>query len=308
MTGGPAYPRLQARAAPGLPVARMVNGKPAEDAAALLPRLFNLCRSAQSLAARAAFGLPPEPEWQDNLRAEIVRDHIVKLCLKWPAALNIPGVPLPEGWQTGSEEARVALFGADARMPPDVEALSDFIQANTGFARLLTAISQLFAPGVACRGPLPLAGLESLFNGEAQENSVAARHAQHPVMQHVELVWGRGPLWSALAVGYDLEAVWCGTLPAVRLHRACAIVPAARGYYGIRASVEDGQITAFSRITPTDHLLAAGGALEQSLASLWVRNGAALASVLLSILDPCFPIKLEPAPSGRALIRESVHA
>ena len=55
---------LHARPAPVLPVADMVVGQTPEDAAAMLPRLFNLCRVAQGIAARAAFDLPLPDGWQ----------------------------------------------------------------------------------------------------------------------------------------------------------------------------------------------------------------------------------------------------
>ena len=60
----------QFRPAPDLPVAALLIGKPVEEAAALLPRLFNLCSGAQAMALRQALGLPaPDPA---TLRAEIL--------------------------------------------------------------------------------------------------------------------------------------------------------------------------------------------------------------------------------------------
>ena len=51
-------------------------------------------------------------------------------------------------------------------------------------------------------------------------------------------------------------------------------------------------MTAFSRITPTDHLLAPGGVLAQCLATL-PADRAGLAPLMLEILDPCSPVRLE---------------
>ena len=73
------------------------------------------------------------------------------------------------------------------------------------------------------------------------------------------------------------------------------MVPAARGLYGIRAAVENGRVKTFERITPTDHLTAPGGALSQALGSLPPARAAALAPILLAVMDPCFPIELEAA-------------
>ena len=73
------------------------------------------------------------------------------------------------------------------------------------------------------------------------------------------------------------------------------MVPAARGLYGVSAVVEAGRVRKFRRITPTDHLLAPRGALAQSLESLPGPKAAAFAPVVMAILDPCYPVRLEQA-------------
>ena len=295
MLAGAAYPALRAVPAPAFPVARLVIGKPAAEAADLLPRLFNLCRVAQGAAARAAFGLPLPSNWQDELRAEILRDHVAKLCLRWPALVSLPPLTLPRDWQAGNAEARRVIFGPAEHMPETPGKFRTFLQAEQGCARLLRAISQLFAPFEACRAALPAPGTGNFFARALVENSTAARQAAHPVLQGIETEWGRGPLWSATALAYDLQAVLDGRLPATVFSRGCAIVPAARGLYGISATVEGGRVTAFTRQTPTDHLLTPGGVLDQSLASLRPARAQALGPLVLSLLDPCTPVRLDPA-------------
>ncbi|MDD9730508.1 hydrogenase expression/formation protein HupK [Mameliella sp. AT18] len=294
MLAGAAYPALRAVTVPGLPVARLVIGKPAAEAAELLPRLFNLCRVAQGVAARAAFGLPLPTGWQDDLRAEILREHVAKLCLRWPALVSLPPLALPRDWQAGNAETRRVIFGPAGQMPETPEQFRAFLEAEQGCARLLRAISRLFAPFEACRTALPAPGVGGFFGPRVTENSTATRQAAHPVLQDIETRWGRGPLWSATALACDLQAVLDGRLPAAVISRGCAVVPAARGLYGITASVEHGRVTAFARQTPTDHLLAPGGALEQSLASLRPARAQALGPLVLSLLDPCSPVRLEP--------------
>ena len=86
----------QFRPAPDLPVASLLIGKPVEEAAQLLPRLFNLCSGAQGMALRLALGLPaPDAA---TLRREILRDHLLKLCVVWPGLLGLPTTPLPPDW------------------------------------------------------------------------------------------------------------------------------------------------------------------------------------------------------------------
>lgn len=294
MQAGTTYPCLRAVATPALPVSDLICGKPVEEAAELLPRLFNLCRAAQATAARAAFGLSPGPDWQQELRREILREHIAKLCLKWPALLSLPAVALPRDWLTGGTETRTALFGSRVRLPDSYAAFQAYLNSRDGIAPVLRAIGQVFAPHEACRATLSPASLGNVFDSVPKENSAATRQAGHAVLQCIEAEIGRGPLWSAVAVAYDLESCLDGKLPPADLSADCAIVPAARGLYGISSRVEQGRVTAFTRITPTDHLLASGGALEQTLSSLPTPRAKRLAPLVLAILDPCYPVKLKP--------------
>lgn len=297
-----AYP-LRAKPVPALPVARMVLGKPVDEVAALLPRLFNLCRVAQGVAVRAALGLELEAGWQEALRQEILREHVAKLCLKWPALMSRPAVALPREWMTDTDAARQAVFGPHTRMPGHVEGLREFLTQDAGIAPILRAISQIFKPGEGCRATLPFASSKTVFSSDTQENSVGARRADHPVLQQIANTHGHGPLWSALAVAYELDALLAGGQPQLWRLANGAVVQAARGLYGITAKVEDGRVTAFKRVTPTDHLTAEGGALDQSLASLPAGRALGLAPLLLSILDPCYPVSVEPAQQ-----REPEHA
>ena len=285
---------LRAQPVSPLPVDRLLLGKPVEEAAELLPRLFNLCRNAQSLAARAAFGLPLDQGWQIGLRQEILRDHVIKLCIKWPGLLSQPANCLPAAWQHKDDLLRQSLFGAGGNLPSHYSAFENFLECQDGIAPILRAIRSLFAPHEGCRAALPIVTPARMFDCEAQENSPAARRADHPVLRSIAMEYGFGALWSATAVAYDLQALLNGDLPETQLLKGFAVVPAARGLYAVRADVEQGRVTSFQRITPTDHLLAPGGALEQSLSSLPSTKSSALAPLLLSILDPCYPIRLLP--------------
>ncbi|MFD1343860.1 hydrogenase expression/formation protein HupK [Litorisediminicola beolgyonensis] len=289
-----AYP-LRARPVPPLPVERLVLGRPVEEAAELLPRLFNLCRVAQGTAARAAFGLPLAEGWQEALRAEILREHVVKLCLKWPGLMSRPAVALPPVWQTDMGALSEAVFGEGRAVPRDIESFEDWLAQGQGAAPVLGAIGALFAPGEGARPVLPLTDESSVFSSVPQENSVPARHARHPLLAGIEARWGRGPLWSATGVLLDLAALLDGRMPPATLASGRAVVPAARGLYGVRATVERGVVTRFERVTPTDHLLAPEGGLAHSLASLPPERARALAPLLVAVLDPCYPVSLRGA-------------
>jgi len=284
-------PALRARRAPSLPVAGMLVGKPPEEAAALLPRLFALCRAAQAQAARAALGLPTEAGAEAALAREVLRDHLVKFCLHWPARLSLAPRPLPAGWQRG-EGLPALLWGAPAP-PPTPEAFEAFLRGEAGAAPVLRRIDLAFPDGLATTPDLPALDAARAFAPVACENSVAGRQAAHPVLAHVAATRGRGPLWRAAARLYDIADALAGRLPPLRKHGPGRVtVTAARGTYAIAADVAEGRVTALARVTPTDHLLAPGGALDHALAALPAEK-AALAPLLIDILDPCSPVRVE---------------
>lgn len=239
-----------------LPVAAMMLGRPVAEAVALLPRLFNLCSGAQAQAMALALGLPlPDPA---ALRLEILRDHMLKLCVIWPR-----------------------LLGLTPHLPPD---WLDHIPELVADHPVLAAIRAAFAPQEAVAN-LPLVTPDTALSVAALENSVAARHAG--ALSQIEAEFGRGPYWRAMGVVADIAAV-CAAPPAPVLRGDTAIVAAARGSYAVQARAKGGIITHFTRRTPTDHLCA--GMLAQSLQSLHQPH---LAPLVVDILSPCVATRFE---------------
>ena len=262
-----------------------MRGKPIEDVAELLPRLFNLCRGAQSAAVRLALGLPiPD---QTKLAAEIRTEHQLRLAVMLPTRLGLK--PLAVNAET--------LLG-DQGFPGTVADFRSFMATGRGIAPLLAVVMSRFSPGEGCVSRLPLVWDGAILTRAALENSVAARHLDHPVMRHVETEWGRGPLWRLVARALDLQAAMAADIPAPRLVApGFAVAPAARGLYALRATTDKGRVTSLQRITPTDHLLAPGGIMAQALASLPASKHDQ-AALLVDILDPCVPIELEGLPDA----------
>lgn len=285
---------LRARPAPMLPAGEMVIGMTPHDAAEFLPRVFNLCRAAQSLAVCAALGLPVSDAAEAELAQDILRDHVVKIALKWPAYLGLPPLALPPAWQSNSQLLRQTLFGPTGQLPSRLDGFDLFLDQGQGIGSVLSHLRQVFMRGEACTGRLPLVTSTSAFALTCQENSVAARQAARPVMAQIENAYGRGPFWRATAIAYDIESCLEGTLPALERPRKGAVaVPAARGIYTVDATLKDGRVTTFRRVTPTDHLLVKDGVLDQSLAKFLGRKDSATAKLLLDILDPCVPVQIE---------------
>lgn len=278
--------RLHARPGPAMPVAAMVLGARVEVAAALLPRVFNLCRHAQAQAVALALGHPVPPGGD-----EILRDHLLKFFVSWPTHLGQGARKLPAGWARDPAAVRVAVFGP-AGLPARPAEMTDFLASGQGAAPVLRAIDRAFPGREGVTEALPFADASNLWTGAPIENSPAARQAHRPALAAVEATHGRGPLWRAAARLFDIAALLDNTLPPPESPAPGeALVPATRGLYGLRLRVRDGIVTAFARVTPTDSLLVPGGVLAQSLASLDAAR-AGQAALLLDILDPCAPVTL----------------
>lgn len=289
-------------AGPALPVEALVIGKPVAVAADLLPRLFNLCGGAQAVAARLSLGLPAN----DDPRAEILRDHRLKLCVILPRTFGLDPIPLPAPARPHHPAAlpdspaavSAAAPGAmDAAALLGPEGLPDMPSRLAGpLAPLFHRVAATFPPGMATCAELPLPHAP-LADG-AFENSPAGRQSHHPLLRRIEQTHGRGPLWRLAGLMADLEAASHNRLPAPALSAdGTAKVPAARGIYALRVTQRDGIVTGLCRRTPTDHQLAPGGALLQSLANLPATHRA-LAPKVIALHDPCIPVT----------IREAAHA
>lgn len=276
--------------APQLPVERLVLGRPVKDVAALLPRLFNLCRGAQAQAVRLALGLTQDVA---AVADEIERDHLMRFFLIWPRHFDGTVPILKTGLPEGADACARLAFGPAGRMPETRDDFDAFLQSDHGIAPILSAIDRVFPAHTAVAKVLPPLDPKLRLDPKAAlENSVAARNMDHPVMRSLAQTHGPGPLWRAAGRAYDLDAALGRRLPeAICPIPGEAHVPAARGLYAVRAAHSDGRVTAFKRVTPTDHLTAPGGILDQTLATLEASQIDWL-PLLMDILDPCTPIDL----------------
>jgi len=271
-----AGPRIRRSA--DLPLEALLLGRPVAEAAALLPRLFNMCRVAQGSAARMALGLPV----LEDPAAEVLRDHAARLFVSLRLAFGLAPLPLPG-------LTPQTLFGPAGALPQTLTDLTDWLQTDLPTAALGRSIAGLFAPGVATTRPLPLP--PAPLTPGAFENSAAARQAGHPLLRALAARDGCGPLWRYLGLLADSGAALAGALPPPRMHGDTAAVQAARGTYALRITQAGGLVTGLARRTPTDHILAPGGALEQALTGL----PPALAPQVIALHDPCVPITVQEA-------------
>jgi hypothetical protein len=257
----------------GPDLAALLAGRAVEDVAALLPRLFNLCRMAQATAAELALGLPHATD----TGAEVLQDHLARLFVTLRRAFDLaPLRPDPAG-----------ALGPQGRLPVTLPELTDWLAAPLPAAELGRAVMRAFPRrmGVVPALPLPQGAAMGAF-----ENAPAGRQASHPLLRAVETDQGRSPLWRYLGMLVDLQATREGRLPPpVRLPDGTAVVQAARGAYALRLGQAGGRVTSVLRLTPTDHQLAPGGALSLALASL-PGDRPDLAARLVALHDPCIPV------------------
>ncbi|NBB98007.1 MAG: hydrogenase expression/formation protein HupK [Alphaproteobacteria bacterium] len=271
------------------PLGRLLAGKTPAEAANLLARLFNLCGAAQGMAARLSAGVDVSPDAMTALAREVLRDHLLALCVTLPRDCGLPPTPLPDNWQAMGDLSP-ALWGG-----PRPDALEEWLQSGAGLAPLACAIRARFPGRTAAAPPLPFACAANVdADAETVENSPAMRHADDPLLQQAEAAQGRGPLWRLLGRIRDAEGAARGALPApVQRADGTALVPAARGVYALRLTVQDGLVGGVTRRTPTDHMLAPGGTLRATLCDL---RDPALARLVVALQDPCLPTRIaEPA-------------
>lgn len=267
-----------------LPLGALLLGRPVAEVASTLPRLFNLCRVAQGMAARLALGLPDTGD-ADALRDEILRDHMLRLMVTLPPLAGLsPRAP--------TADQGLALFGPVRRLPDSPEALTAWLAAGQGMAPLVARIAMAFDAGEASARPLPVAGEGNALSRGAVENSAAARQIAHPLLRAVEARHGRGPLWRVLGMLADAEAALARRLPAPRLVAGVALVPAARGQYALALSQAGGLVSRIERVTPTDHATAPDGPLASALDAL-PRDMRHLAPLVVALHDPCMGVRIE---------------
>ncbi len=276
-------------APPGLEAQNLAAGKPVGEARDLLGRVFNLCRAAQTAGFDIATGAEPDCE---TISAEIRRDHLMQIFMAWPRVLGLTP-EFDRDWLTDDKAALIALFGPTGHAPNSDFEMAGFLGSEEGIGPVLHLIGEVFGPQTATAEELPFVNADTAFRAVPVENSPAARQAAHPAVAYVEAMYGRGPLWRAVGRVIDLARILEGQPPRpVSAPLGRAIVPATRGYYAVSVETEDGHVTSLARVTPTDHMLAPGGALEAMLSRL-PPDRAMLLPVLMTLVDPCRPLNVE---------------
>lgn len=246
---------------------------------------------AQEVAARLAFGLPVATVLLADLRCEILRCHMTRLCFDWPLRMGF--APADPDLCAADEDLSKAVFGTFAP-PKTAREWRGFFGGARGVAPLLRTMAAAFPEGVCATPILPRPSAATALSHSARENTAAGRRRRHPIMAEIESRHGRGLRWRLSGRVVDFGAVLAGPIAGPGVTQGVALVPVATGLYAMAAKVANGKVVSFRRVTPSDHLLAPDGVAACALGSLPAHCGA-LAPFLREILDPCTTVTLEHA-------------
>jgi hypothetical protein len=271
-------------------VARLFAGQAPASVCRTVPLLFSLCALAQQAAAAgalAAAGDGPAPMPMPDARAlwaECLHEHLWRLLLDWPRALDLPPAA-----------AEFAAWRRTRGGPGFVAA-----SAATVDAALAGVVAQCrFRLGEAGPAELPVAQLapadwlECFATGAGlppplYPTSVAAAYGQR-----VAALLGA---LAGLQSGSDYPLAQAAGDPGSGTGVGQALT--ARGVLTHAARVADGKVAAYHVWAPTDRHFADAQGLAGLLAdTAWPDAGAARRGLELAILalDPCLPYDLEVA-------------
>lgn len=296
--------------------AEVLVGRTSQEAARLVPLIFNLCGAAHGFAAAAALGLPSRADAAAMAR-ESVRDHALAILHHWPAALgeapdrvNLGLIARPGGEGALASALVGALVGDGSDLSTfSLSELEAWLgAAPTDTARRLARIRREVDPGEG-RAALPeLTGEDvaaALAGGGAspplRETGPLGRVRHAPLLS--ALLAAEGPslfvrllarLVDCLAALKPAPAQTHPTAPGIGL------ADAARGLLGHGARVEEDRVSAYRILSPSAWNLAPGGLLERAFAALSPGGQARwIAPLLVCAINPCVPVTLtfaeEPA-------------
>ncbi|MBB6252115.1 hypothetical protein [Nitrospirillum iridis] len=285
---------------------------PVERVPSLVRSLFAVCANAQGhaaeLAVEAALGLEAAPEILAEREArtwmEGMREHGLRISLDWARLLGeAPDLARARAFVALSvaEDPGALIRDAVTGLPPEGWlAMTSTVQ----LARWAGAGRTVAARFIATLFELPTLTPA----GEAAAGSLAARHADHPLLARAL------PVGSLIACHVARVIDLCrapARLAALRADGVTAVrgaamgpgsgraaVPCARGTLVHEVGVVAGRVERYRILSPTDSTFAPGGPAErrfQGLCAWPPADRARLAEVMMLALDPCVDYAVEVA-------------
>ncbi|EGX99458.1 hydrogenase expression/formation protein HupK [Nitrospirillum viridazoti Y2] len=293
-------------------VTGLLAAAPMERVPSLVRTLFAICANAQGhaaeLAMEAALGL--EATTGELMAREIrtwtegVREHALRISLDWARVLGeAPDLAAARAFMALSAADDPALLIGEAvtGLPPERWlAMTSTVELArwAGAGRTVAArfIATLFEAAMLTP------------TGEGDPGSLAARHADHPLLSRAL------PAGSLIArhvarlidlcrVPARLDVLRAGDAAPLRGTAAgpglgMASVPCARGTLVHEVGVVAGRVERYRILSPTDRAFAPGGWAERQIEGLcaWPSaDRARWAEVMMLALDPCVDYAVEVA-------------
>lgn len=304
----------------GADPAQALEGRTPEEAARLVPLIFNLCGAAHGHAAAQALGLPARADTSAMAR-ESGRDHALAVLQAWPTALGAPperealrllAAPGPEGLRA----LRRAVLGpqlaeADFARISRADLGAWLCAGETGTARLLCRLHRESDPAQGRAGLAELTAIDLTqaltreLAGDtaplptplpARETGALGRMAGGPLFTTLLATEGPSLFVRLLARLADLLALLdTPQLLSSATTRGLGLSEAARGLLGHGVEVEDNRVRRYRILSPSAWNLAPGGLLERAFATLdpALPQTPMLARLLVSAINPCVPVDLD---------------
>jgi coenzyme F420-reducing hydrogenase alpha subunit len=305
-----------------LQAANLLIGKSPTEAHALIPRLFSLCGTAQSLAGLSALedaaGIVPDAGQQAHraslLAAETAREHAMRIFIDWPRLIN----ESPDAVSLKRLRAAIAAHDrglAEALLEdglggdPCLDPISWADRGASPPARLLRRILDLDLKdfGVSPLKPLPRMDIKKLakrldeevnftlhpdWNGEVYETGAFSRHPGANNGLLTRFIAQLTELRQAIAMLAPGEEK-VSSPPEPNSGQGIALVEAARGRLVHRVIIKEGKIAAWRILAPTEWNFHPNGAFARGLLGAKLDADLAFKAEMLAVaIDPCVAVKI----------------
>ena len=306
-------------------VSSLLKGRKNSEALALFPMIYALCAHAHSAAARLALGF--EKVDLRMVLAENAREHLLRILIGWKAG-PAPILPAPPIMALVTDMAQEIEHAGESRVAADLESLltkhvfgyspAEFLRMDsltwmadtqTGVAKYLRELVQREWQSLGLVPPvilpdMPRAGLSEqmqrpgycdlpTWQGRCYETGPFARQIMHPCVATIVQTFGAGLLARLMARLVDLAQIphQIRTAKPLEMAAGLGVVETARGRLVHFAKQQDGVITDYRILAPTEWNFHPKGVAVQALAGL----SGEKAQAVVNAIDPCVDFELKAA-------------
>lgn len=306
-------------------VPKLLIGRSADEALALFPMVYTLCAQAHIAAAQLALGRGKADTRM--VLVENAREHFLRILFGWNTG-STPILPAAQimalvdymtkeiGLSGASNVANrleeflaLHVYGCSAAEFLNHDSLTWLENAETGVAKYLTGMLDKGWQSLGIVQPVLLPDLPPAsvaekmlkpgfcdtptWQGQPCETGSFARQSAHLSVTAIVRKHGNGLLARLMARLVDLAQIPDQIRAAEPLEMASGlgVVETARGRLIHLASIEDGVITDYRILAPTEWNFHPNGVAARALAGLTVEQ----ARVVIDAIDPCVEFEIKAA-------------